>query len=47
MKELLYVDNERWKAELDDVKTGHYPKFGSKLPQELKDQLDAIYRRLG
>jgi phosphoenolpyruvate carboxykinase (GTP) len=47
MKELLYVDNERWKAELDDVKTGHYPKFGSKLPQELKDQLDVIYRRLG
>jgi phosphoenolpyruvate carboxykinase (GTP) len=47
MKELLYVDNERWKAELDDVKTGHYPKFGSKLPQELKDQLDVIYKRLG
>ncbi|MEJ2246577.1 MAG: phosphoenolpyruvate carboxykinase (GTP) [Acidobacteriota bacterium] len=47
MKELLYVDNVKWKAELDDVKTGHYPKFGSKLPQELKDQLDALYRRLG
>jgi len=47
MKELLLVDIDGWKAELDDVRTGHYPKFGSKLPQELKDQLDALYRRLG
>jgi phosphoenolpyruvate carboxykinase (GTP) len=47
MKELLRVDVKKWKVELDDVKTGHYPKFGSKLPQELKDQLDALYKRLG
>lgn len=47
MKELLHIDVEGWKAELDDVRTGHYPKFGSKLPQELKDQLDALYKRLG
>jgi len=47
MKELFHLDIDGWKAELDDVRTGHYPKFGSKLPQELKDQLDALYKRLG
>ncbi len=47
MKELFHLDVEGWKAELDDVRTGHYPKFGANLPQELKDQLDAIYKRLG
>jgi phosphoenolpyruvate carboxykinase (GTP) len=47
MQELCRVDAEGWKAELDDVRTGHYPKFGSKLPMELKAQLDALYRRLG
>jgi phosphoenolpyruvate carboxykinase (GTP) len=47
MKELFHIDVEGWKTELDDVRTGHYPKFGSKLPQELKGQLDAIYKGLG
>jgi phosphoenolpyruvate carboxykinase (GTP) len=47
MKKLLYVDVEGWKKELDNVKAEHYPKFGSRLPSELKDQLDALYRRLG
>ena len=47
MQELFEVDVQGWKAELDDVRTGHYPKFGSKLPKELKDQLDALYKRLG
>jgi phosphoenolpyruvate carboxykinase (GTP) len=46
MKELLTIDAEGWKAELEDVKNNHYPKFGSKLPKELTAQLEAIKNRL-
>jgi len=46
MKELLTIDVEGWKAELDAVKTSHYPKFGKKLPKELTAQLEAINNRL-
>ena len=46
MTELLKVDIEGWKAEIADVKSAHYPKFGSRLPKELMDQLDAISERL-
>jgi phosphoenolpyruvate carboxykinase (GTP) len=47
MAELLSVDVEGWKAELADVEANHYPKFGDKLPQELKDQIAALKARLG
>jgi len=47
MKELITVDRKGWEAEIEDIKTKHYPKFGNKLPQELKDQLDALVKRLG
>jgi phosphoenolpyruvate carboxykinase (GTP) len=47
MKELLSVDAAGWKAELADIKTGHYPKFGSRMPKDLLDQLDALGKRLG
>ena len=46
MKELLAMDAAGWKAELDDVKAALYPKFGSRLPDELNRQLDALARRL-
>ncbi|MBP5351653.1 MAG: phosphoenolpyruvate carboxykinase (GTP) [Fibrobacterales bacterium] len=46
MKELLSVDVEGWKKELADVAENHYPKFGSKLPQELKDIIAMIQDRL-
>jgi phosphoenolpyruvate carboxykinase (GTP) len=46
MKELLEIDVEGWRAELADVKANHYPKFGSKLPNELLNQLEAINKRL-
>ncbi len=45
--ELLKVDVAGWKAEIADVKTAHYPKFGSRIPREFLDQLDSIGRRLG
>jgi phosphoenolpyruvate carboxykinase (GTP) len=47
LKELLAVDVQGWKTELQDIKTEHYPKFGSKLPKELAAQLEAILKRLG
>ncbi|MEJ5188712.1 MAG: phosphoenolpyruvate carboxykinase (GTP), partial [Breznakiellaceae bacterium] len=46
MKELLAVDIEGWKKEIADIRENHYPKFGSKLPKELWDELDAIEKRL-
>jgi phosphoenolpyruvate carboxykinase (GTP) len=47
MRRLIEMDPVGWKAELDDVKTGHYPKFGSRLPHELSDRLDTIMKQLG
>jgi phosphoenolpyruvate carboxykinase (GTP) len=46
MRELIKADLAGWKAEIDDVKTGHYPKFGDRLPKELIHHLDAIEKRL-
>jgi phosphoenolpyruvate carboxykinase (GTP) len=46
MKELLAVDVAGWKAELADVKSGHYPKLGDRLPAALQSQLDAIIKSL-
>lgn len=47
MKELLTVDKAGWKNEITDIREKHYPKFGNKLPRELKDELDALENRLG
>ena len=47
LKEILSVDVEGWKKEIADIRENHYPKFGDKLPQELKDELAAIEKRLG
>ena len=47
MKELLSVDVEGWKKELEMVETDHYPKFGSHLPAELSKQIEALKARLG
>ncbi len=47
MKELLKVDIAGWKAECNDIINVHYPRFGARLPKELRDQLDALIKRLG
>ena len=44
MKELLSVDKDGWKAEIESIKE-HYSKFGNKLPKELNDQLSALEKR--
>lgn len=45
MAELLKVDKEEWLNEVASIRE-HYAKFGSKLPQELVAQLDALEKRL-
>lgn len=46
MDELLAIDREGWKKELDDIRKNHYPLFGSKLPKELILELEKIEERL-
>jgi phosphoenolpyruvate carboxykinase (GTP) len=45
MSELLRVDVEGWQSEIPQIKK-HYEKFGPKLPQGLRDELEALERRL-
>ena len=45
MEELLSVDVEGWKKEVELIKE-HYARFGDKLPEELQEQLDELEGRL-
>jgi phosphoenolpyruvate carboxykinase (GTP) len=45
MKQLLDVDPEEWKVQLPQVHQ-HFAQFGDTLPDELRDQLEALERRL-
>ena len=47
MKEILSVDKDGWKKEIQDIRKNHYPKFGAKLPKELSEELDKLEKRLG
>jgi phosphoenolpyruvate carboxykinase (GTP) len=46
LKQLLEVDRAGWKTEVEDV-AASYARFGSRLPQALKDQLAGLRQRLG
>ena len=46
MKTLNEVDAEGWKAELPMIRE-HFATFGDHLPDELREQLSALERRLG
>lgn len=46
LQALLSVDKEGWLREINDIRENHYPKFGSHLPKELSDELDALEARL-
>jgi phosphoenolpyruvate carboxykinase (GTP) len=46
MKGILSVDTEGWKKEIADIRANHYPKFGDKLPEELKAELEGLEKRL-
>lgn len=45
MKELLKVNRDEWLKEVESIKE-HYSKYEPKLPQELKNQLAALEKRL-
>ncbi|WP_176013780.1 phosphoenolpyruvate carboxykinase (GTP) [Victivallis sp. Marseille-Q1083] len=45
MEELLSIDIEGWKKEVEMIKT-HYARFGNKLPKALEEQLAALEARL-
>jgi phosphoenolpyruvate carboxykinase (GTP) len=44
--ELLRVDPEEWKQELPSIHQ-HFARFGERLPQQLRRQLEALEDRLG
>ena len=46
MKVLMAVETENWKAELPSIEE-HFAKFGDSLPQGLRDELEALRKRLG
>ncbi len=46
MEELLDVDPEAWKQELNDCRT-FFERFGDRLPHAIKDEANALERRLG
>jgi len=45
MAELLRVDVEEWRAEVPSIEE-HYANLGDRLPVELRDELDALEKRL-
>jgi len=45
MAELLRVDAEEWRAEVPSIEE-HYALLGERLPVELRDELDALEKRL-
>jgi phosphoenolpyruvate carboxykinase (GTP) len=45
LQELLRVDQDTWRAELDDIEQ-HFAQFGDRLPQRLADQLRQLRARL-
>ena len=45
LKDLLTVDPALWKQEVAGIRE-FYAKFGDKLPKQLKDELDALEKRL-
>jgi phosphoenolpyruvate carboxykinase (GTP) len=46
MAALLAVDTDAWKRELGQIRD-HYAKFGERLPAALREELEALAKRLG
>ncbi len=45
LKAILEVDNDTWKKEAEEIEE-HYKKFGDKLPEELRNQLNTLKANL-
>ena len=46
MAALLKVDPAEWQAEIPMIEE-HYAKFGDRLPSELREEFEALKKRLG
>ncbi|MBI4826065.1 MAG: phosphoenolpyruvate carboxykinase (GTP) [Nitrospirae bacterium] len=46
IREIMSVDTDAWKAEIPDIES-HFAKFGNRLPERLKKQLEEFKNRLG
>lgn len=46
MAALFSVDNRAWKREVEEIRS-YFQLFGEKLPQGIKDELEALSNRLG
>jgi len=46
LQELLAVDREGWKADIEDIRA-YYKNYGARLPEALNQQLAELIRRLG
>jgi phosphoenolpyruvate carboxykinase (GTP) len=46
MKDIMSIDTDVWKAEIPDIEQ-HFAKFGDRLPERLKTQLEEFRKRLG
>jgi phosphoenolpyruvate carboxykinase (GTP) len=46
MAKLLAVNADEWRAELPSIRE-HYARFGDKLPQPLRDEVDRLEQHLG
>jgi len=46
MKEILNVDTDAWKAEVESIEK-HFSQFGDRLPARMRQQLEELRKRLG
>ncbi|MDO8281010.1 MAG: phosphoenolpyruvate carboxykinase (GTP) [Thermodesulfovibrionia bacterium] len=46
VKEIMSVDTDAWRSEIPDIES-HFAKFGNRLPERLKKQLEEFKNRLG
>jgi len=46
MKDIMSIDTDAWKTEIPDIEQ-HFAKFGDRLPERLKAQLEEFRKRLG
>lgn len=46
LEKILYIDNEKWTAEAEEITNFYNTTFGDRLPAELADELAALKERL-
>lgn len=46
LEKILYIDNEKWQAEAEEIENFYKTTFGDRLPKEMWDELAALKERL-